>query len=246
MGNGCARAASSQQQTMGNFHSASEQGRQATASMPEPRLSNKAQLIKQGVWVKSVNEYQVTKQLGKGSFGEVYLATAKGQKVAIKMLKKSALKRQRQGKFGSALDTVKAEIALMKKIRHPNCVGMHEVIDDPSADEVFIVLEFVDGGSSQALGRDGTPIPLKEAAIWSHMRHLVLGLEYLHMNGIVHRDIKPDNLLVSKCAPSARAARLPPASRSRRHGHARRSALTRARALRSAARRAPRAGAMAC
>jgi [calcium/calmodulin-dependent protein kinase] kinase len=86
----------------------------------------------------------------------------------------------------------------MKKVRHPNCVEMIEVIDDPSADEVFIVLEFVDGGPLQSLRRDGMPVPIKESAIWSHTRHLVLGLEYLHMNGIVHRDIKPDNLLLSR------------------------------------------------
>lgn len=156
--------------------------------------------------IQHVNQYTMVKQLGKGSFGDVYLATEGAEKFAVKVLKRSALRRQRQGRFGSALDSVKAEIALMKKIRHPNCVGMVEVIDDPKADEVFIVLEFVDGGASQAVGKDGTAAVLKEATIWSHMRHLVLGLEYLHMHGIVHRDIKPDNLLVSRSAPRARPA----------------------------------------
>lgn len=168
--------------------------------------------------LESVNQYQVSKILGKGSFGEVFLARANGQKYALKMLRKSALRRQRQGQFGSALDTVKAEIALMKKIRHPNCVQMFEVIDDEKADEVFIVLEFVDGGASQGMGRDGKLQVLKEDQIWSHVRHLVMGLEYLHMNGIVHRDIKPENLLVSKCArarargAAERAAGLAPAT----------------------------------
>jgi len=149
--------------------------------------------------LKVVNQYRIVKQIGRGSFGEVFLATTRdGTRYAMKMLRKSALRRQRQGQFGSALDNVKAEIALMKKIRHPNCVQMIEVIDDESADEVFIILEFVDGGSSQATGRDGRQVPLKEGLIWSHLRHLVVGLEYLHMNGIAHRDIKPDNLLVSK------------------------------------------------
>jgi serine/threonine protein kinase len=60
------------------------------------------------------------------------------------------------------------------------------------------VLDFVDGGSSQPIGRNGSLPVLKESLIWSYTRHLLLGLEYLHMNAIVHRDLKPDNLLVSR------------------------------------------------
>jgi len=98
----------------------------------------------------------------------------------------------------SAFDSIKTEIATMKKILHPNCVHMFEVIIDPSIDEVCLVLEYVEAGPSQRNGEDGQPIPLLERTIWSHMRHLVMGLEYLHMHGIIHRDIKPENLLVTK------------------------------------------------
>lgn len=176
---------------LGTRHSSLHRGRAQSTTMMNLQRDKDMK-------IQRVNQYDMVKQLGKGSFGDVYLATDKADKFAIKVLRKSALRRQRQGRFGSALDSVKAEVALMKKIRHPNCVGLVEVIDDPKADEVFIVLEFVDGGASQPIGKDGMPVRLKEATIWSHVRHLVLGLEYLHMNGIVHRDIKPDNLLVSR------------------------------------------------
>ena len=147
--------------------------------------------------VTQVNQYKVVKPLGKGAFGEVYKVESGDGNYAMKILNKSALQRQRQGRFGSALDSVKIEIATMKLLDHPNCVHMFEVIIDPQHDEIVLILEFVPGGTSQRVGKNGVGVPLKPLTIWSYMRHLVMGLEYLHINGIVHRDIKPENLLVS-------------------------------------------------
>lgn len=170
------------------------------------------------------NGYAVKKALGKGAFGEVFLASKGDKKFAIKVLSKSKLKKARGpggppgppkgggppkrppmpgarnlgGSTQGVMDNViKTEIATMKKIAHPNCVHMFDVVLDPIQDEIFLVLEYVDGGPSQKVDADGVPIPLPEQTIWSHMRHLVLGLEYLHMHGIVHRDIKPENLLIA-------------------------------------------------
>ena len=153
---------------------------------------------KTGVNLDKVNGYAVSKTLGKGAYGEVFLATKGGEKFALKVLKQSALKKVKTGRTGSALDSVKTEIATMKKIAHPNCVLMVDVIANQTADEICLLLEFVDGGTSQKTGDDGLPVPLSRKVIWSHMRHLVLGLEYLHMHNIIHRDIKPDNLLLTK------------------------------------------------
>lgn len=139
----------------------------------------------------SVNGYEVSKQLGKGAFGEVYLASRGGEQFALKIIKKAALKKTSMpGRPGTkqspaALDLVKAEIATLKKIGHPNCVQMFDVIYDATVDQVFLVLEFVDGGTSQKSDAEGHPILLPERTIWSHTRHFVMGLEYLHMQGIV-------------------------------------------------------------
>jgi len=63
---------------------------------------------------------------------KVYIAKRRNEKFAIKVLKKSALKKMRVGRTGSALDNMATEIATMKKIAHPNCVHMHDVIFDPA------------------------------------------------------------------------------------------------------------------
>ena len=161
----------------------------------------------------SIYGYKVEARLGKGAFGEVFRAKKDGEAFALKVLKKSALKNsnlprrplkpgvrpgQPQQPTSTALDSVKAEVATLKKIAHPNCVQMYDVIYDSGADQVFIVLELVEGGPSQREDPDGKPIPLPESRIWSHTRHFVMGLEYLHMHGIVHRDLKPENLMVTR------------------------------------------------
>ena len=160
--------------------------------------STSMKISHKGANLTMVNGYKVAKVLGKGAFGEVFLASQAGERFAIKVLLKSKLKKVRTGRHSSAFDSIKTEIATMKKIAHPNCVHMFDVIIDQTHDEVFLVLEYVEGGPSQKIGEDGRSIPLAERTIWSHMRHLVMGLEYLHMHGIIHRDIKPENLLVTK------------------------------------------------
>ena len=83
--------------------------------------------------VLSVNDWQFGKVLGTGAYGQVYLASKKGQtdQVAVKVLSRSILKRKRVGRFGSAYDSVMGEISVMKKLDHPNVVRLYEVIDDP-------------------------------------------------------------------------------------------------------------------
>ncbi|EKM78974.1 hypothetical protein AGABI1DRAFT_129239 [Agaricus bisporus var. burnettii JB137-S8] len=89
---------------------------------------------------------------------------------------------------------IKKEIAIMKKLAHPNVVRLFEVIDDRMKEKVYMVMEYLGGGEIKWRNNHDMPtLTLQQTR--RIIRDAVLGLEYLHYHGIIHRDIKPGNLL---------------------------------------------------
>nr|XP_012788753.1 unnamed protein product [Sorex araneus] len=81
------------------------------------------------------------------------------------------------------IEQVYQEIAILKKLDHPNVVKLVEVLDDPNEDHLYMVFELVNQGLDQAR---------------FYFQDLIKGIEYLHYQKIIHRDIKPSNLLVGE------------------------------------------------
>ena len=98
---------------------------------------------------KSINQYEVIEEIGRGMHGKVKLARnlETSENVAIKIIPRFSKKR-RLGKLTalSPQDKTKKEIAILKKIRHPNVVALLEVIDDPELKKIHMVLEHVELG----------------------------------------------------------------------------------------------------
>ncbi|KAG6020730.1 hypothetical protein E4U41_002751 [Claviceps citrina] len=98
---------------------------------------------------KTINQYEVIEEIGRGMHGKVKLARnlETGDNVAIKIIPRFSKKR-RLGKLTalSPQDKTKKEIAILKKIRHPNVVALLEVIDDPELKKIYMILEHLELG----------------------------------------------------------------------------------------------------
>ncbi|KAL2866290.1 putative calcium/calmodulin dependent protein kinase [Aspergillus lucknowensis] len=97
----------------------------------------------------------------------------------------------------NALYLIREEIAIMKKLHHNNLVSLIEVLDDPSQDSLYMVMEMCKKGVVMKVGLEERADPYDDEHCRCWFRDLILGIEYLHAQGIVHRDIKPDNCLIT-------------------------------------------------
>lgn len=97
---------------------------------------------------KIINQYEVIEELGRGVHGKVKLARnlESGENVAIKIIPRFSKKRRLGKVTASPQDKTKREIAILKKIRHPNVVALLEIIDDPEFKKIYMVLEHVEMG----------------------------------------------------------------------------------------------------
>lgn len=147
---------------------------------------------------KKINQYVRVCKIGSGSYAKVvlYRSTVDGKHYAIKAFHKSHLLKQRVAPSETAMTDVLREVLIMKMLSHPNIVNLIEVIDDPNTDHFYMVLEYVEGRWD--CDGAGPPGGLGEATARKYFRNIVSGLIYLHSHNIVHMDIKPQNLLVSR------------------------------------------------
>ncbi|KAG6833905.1 hypothetical protein H0H87_007916 [Tephrocybe sp. NHM501043] len=139
----------------------------------------------------SIKDFDIIKPISKGAFGSVFLAKKKatGDYYAIKVLKKADMIAKNQ------ITNVKAErMILMKQAESPFVAKLYFTFQ--SKENLYLVMEYLNGGDCAALIKSLGCLP--EEWTKNYIAEVVLGLEYLHQRGVVHRDLKPDNLLIDQ------------------------------------------------
>jgi serine/threonine protein kinase len=133
--------------------------------------------------------YRVVRPLGRGGMGVVYEAEHRVMRrpVALKVINR------RYTADAAAAERFRREVRAAARLHHPNIVTAFDA--ENVGDTHFLVMEYVEGKSLARVVKDRGPLPVQEAC--DYVRQAALGLQHAHERGMVHRDVKPDNLMLT-------------------------------------------------
>ncbi|GMJ01637.1 SOS3-interacting protein 4, CBL-INTERACTING PROTEIN KINASE 11, PROTEIN KINASE SOS2-LIKE 5 [Hibiscus trionum] len=157
--------------------------------MPEISDSSDNELSDVSSEMALFGKYEVEKLLGRGAFAKVYQArnVKTGETVAIKALSKRKVVR------GKPMAQVKREIAIMRRLNHPNIVKLIEVL--ATKNKFYFVMEYAKGGELSARVTKGR---FSEDLCRRYFQQLILAIGFCHSRGVYHRDLKLENLLLDQ------------------------------------------------
>ncbi|EEF51530.1 probable serine/threonine protein kinase IRE [Ricinus communis] len=138
----------------------------------------------------SIEDFEIIKPISRGAFGRVFLAKkrATGDLFAIKVLKKADMIRK------NAVESILAERNILISVRNPFVVRFFYSFT--CRENLYLVMEYLNGGDLYSLLRNLGCLDEDMARVY--IAEVVLALEYLHSLSVIHRDLKPDNLLIGQ------------------------------------------------
>eukprot|EP00667_Euglena_gracilis_P007771 EG_transcript_7851 len=154
------------------------------------RVTNHVQVAVESDGIKRFNQYVAVALLGKGSFGKVKLVVPDGTETYKAM---KTLRRYR------SLADIQNDLNTVRTLKHDNLVRIYEAMHDSKKKKLHLVMEFFEAGPIAEVQRDGMVRCRKAYDVVRLRRHICQigsGLTYLHKQQIIHRDIKPPNVLL--------------------------------------------------
>ncbi|KAI0034446.1 kinase-like domain-containing protein, partial [Vararia minispora EC-137] len=144
-----------------------------------------------------IGQWKVGRKIGQGAIGHVRIArhAKSGQYAAIKILSKSCLQDSEEAD-SLRITNIEREIVIMRLLNHPNIGLIYDVWETSS--NYYIFLEYIDGQElfHYLSDKDKKKLDTEEARRF--FRQIIIGLDYCHRHHIVHRDLKLENILVSR------------------------------------------------
>ena len=133
--------------------------------------------------------YEVISRIARGGMGVVFKAKHRNMRrtVALKVINQSLIRDSK------VVERFHREVQTAARLSHPNIVTAYDA--EQANNNHFLVMEFVDGENLASLVQRDNPIPIHDAC--QYIRQVADGLQYAHGQGVVHRDIKPHNLMLS-------------------------------------------------
>ncbi|ELQ73857.1 Casein kinase II, alpha subunit [Trachipleistophora hominis] len=133
--------------------------------------------------IGNIDNYKIIKRLGRGKYSEVFkgICTLTKSFIAIKVLKPVRQKK------------INREVLVLKQLDHPNIVRMVDVVKDSDTHTYSIIFEYLEHRETRVLF---TELSRKEFAFYA--KQVLSALDYAHSRGIIHRDIKPHNMIICK------------------------------------------------
>ncbi|KAK4252071.1 kinase-like domain-containing protein [Corynascus novoguineensis] len=160
---------------------------ESSSNRPPPITRFAAATIMDGK--RHAASFQQLEKLGEGTYATVFKGRNRqtGELVALKEIHLDS----EEGTPSTAI----REISLMKELKHENIVALHDVIH--TENKLMLVFEYMDGDLKKYMDTQGDRGALKPPVIKSFMYQLLKGIDFCHKNRVLHRDLKPQNLLIN-------------------------------------------------
>jgi serine/threonine protein kinase len=169
-----------------------KEARQLAVDQPQNHDGQGAKLPSHGGFPPELAEhprYEIVRLIGKGGMGDVYEAIHRKmeRRVALKVINRELFQKT------EAVNRFHREVKTAAQLSHPNIVTSHDA--DQAGDFHFMVMEYVDGIDLSQIVKAQGALPMADAC--DYIRQAANGLQHAHERGMVHRDIKPHNLMVT-------------------------------------------------